>query len=169
MIYSKSLAAALMFAGCTCGLWSAPAAAFDRSHMQSFLSGSMSQQTMMDIAIDWFAETVVDELALAAEQRTSLDSLVQTAKQTLSEAEGLRRFDHEAMAALPLLEQVSLMRTMAQEADSALASLEVPLADFYDALSDDQKTQLHQLIASHTANHGRRERRAGRRHFWRVD
>ncbi|GAB5510686.1 MAG: hypothetical protein Rhims3KO_20870 [Hyphomicrobiales bacterium] len=61
------------------------------------------------------------------------------------------------------------MRTMAQEADSALESIEVPLANLYDVLSDDQKTHLHQLMASHTANHGRRERRAGRHYFWRAD
>lgn len=61
------------------------------------------------------------------------------------------------------------MRTMAQEADSALESMEVSLANFYDALSDKQKTHLHQLIASHTDNHGRCERCAGRRHFWRAD
>lgn len=169
MTYPKSLAAALMLAGCTCSLWSAPASAFDRSHMQSFMSGGMGEQAVMDIAIDWFAEAVVDELALAADQRTSLDNLVQIAKQTLMEAEGLRRFDREAMAALPLLEQVSLLRTMAQEADSALASLEVPLAEFFDALSDDQKTHLHQLIASRATHQGRRDRRAGHHHFWRAD
>lgn len=57
------------------------------------------------------------------------------------------------------------MRTIAQETDSVLEGMEVPLANFYDVLSDDQKTHLHQLIASHSANHGRCERHAGRRHF----
>lgn len=169
MPYPKSLAAALMLAGCACTSWTTPSAAFERTDMASFLAGGMSQQATMNMAIDWFAQAVAEELTLAADQRASLDTLVQATRLSLSQAEGLRRFDRQAMSDLPLLEQVSMMRTMAQEADTMLADLEAPLAGFYNALSDDQKTQLHQLIATHTANHGHRERRAGRRHFWRAD
>jgi hypothetical protein len=157
----RKLAAAIMLAGCAGTLSGSPAWSTESSPFWAFMErGSLGSERTV-FMLRWIVDLAAADLELTDQQRGDLDALVTIARQAFQEAEGWHRYadpaDHASLQALPLMDQVSVMRTMAQEADAFLEQIEPSLEAFYSGLSDDQRTQLHRHIAQHRgAVHGQR-------------
>lgn len=115
-------------------------------------SSSGFDATLIGFATDHMAR----KLDLDPAQEIKLDDLVKAATAVFDQAKSDPAFDRERIHTLTPPEQLSAIRIMAQKADTVLAGLEAPLADFHASLDAGQRQKLAELMAEHrgTGRHG---------------